>query len=357
MIKYIYIRMCKGILVWIYIAFLVLSIEACNHQSSNTNANIETLGHYLFFDTRLSLNNTKSCASCHNPAFAFTDGYRTSATALGENVLHNSPSLINVVYLKKFDWANSSISTLQQQIKRPLYSNHPIELGLDKHFIELTKRLATDSLYSTLFLAAYPSADSLFTLSQIEEALVAYVKTLTSFNANFDKGILTQSQQNGFGLFTNNQLNCSKCHPPPYFTLASLTKNIDSIYVNTGLYNVDNENGYPANDNGLRNITNKITDDGKFKIPSLRNVLLTAPYMHDGSVASIEEVIDNYANAGRNIVVGYHKSDGRLHKNKHALIKGFKISLKEKQELIDFLSSLTDSTLFYNPQFKNPFNK
>ncbi len=317
----------------------------------------QQLGHYLFFDTRLSLNNTKSCASCHNPAFAFSDGYRTSITALGDNVLHNAPSLINSVYLKKYDWANTNATNFLQQIKRPLYGNHPTELGLNKHIVELQKQFAKDSLYKVLFKQAFPNADSLFTLLQIEIAITEYEKTLVSTESQFDKEELNINAYNGLKLFASKRLNCITCHPPPYFTLATQTNNIDSIYANIGLYNVDNKNKYLENDEGLSVLTHQQKDNGRFKIPSLRNVMLTAPYMHDGSVATIEEVIEIYARGGRNVDYGKNKGDGKLNTNKNKLITGFELSTKEKQDLIEFLTALTDSTIFYKQSFQNPFSK
>ncbi|MFY7965328.1 MAG: cytochrome c peroxidase [Chitinophagaceae bacterium] len=317
----------------------------------------QELGHYLFFETKLSINNTKSCASCHNPAFAFSDGYRTSVTSLGENVLRNSPSLMNSIYLKKYDWANTNASSLEMQIKRPLYSNHPIELGLDKHINDLIVFFKGDSLYKALFRKAYPNSDTLFTLTQIENAIVAYEKTLVSQSSQFDKGELSPSAYSGLNLFSSQKLKCISCHPPPYFTLATNTNNTDSIYINIGLYNVDNKNKYPTNDNGIYSITKQPKDDGKFKIPSLRNVMLTAPYMHDGSIASIEEVIEMYARGGRNIDYGNFKGDGKLNTNKNKLITGFELSEKEKKDLINFLTSLTDSSIFYKQSFLNPFSR
>lgn len=325
-------------------------LTGCGHTEDKMIAQ-QQLGHYLFFDTRLSINNTKSCSSCHNPAFAFSDGYRTSATALGENVLHNAPSLINGVYLKKYDWANLNATNFLEQIKRPLYGNHPVELGLDKHIATLQQQFAKDSLYKILFKKAFPQTDSLYTLQQIETAIVEYEKTLISTESNFDKQELTPNEYNGLKLFTSNLLNCVVCHPPPYFTLATTTNNIDSMYANIGLYNINNKNEYPKQDEGLSVITKNKKDNGKFKIPSLHNVMLTAPYMHDGSVATINEVIDIYARGGRK----FNNEDGKLNTNKHQLIKGFAITPREKQDLIAFLNSLTDSSIFYKQTFQNPF--
>jgi len=338
--------------------YLCIVLSSCSekHTISNEN-NLRTLGHYLFFDTKLSINNTKSCASCHSPEFAFTDGYRKSSTSLGENLLHNAPSLINAVYLKKYDWSNPNTTSFETQIKRPLYGNHPIELGLDKHINELQEIFKKDSLFSNLFKNAFPDSNKLFTLAQIEMAISAYEKTLASQSSSYDKGELNPSAYNGLKLFTSKRLNCVSCHRPPYFTLATSTENVDSIYANIGLYNVNNKNEYPQTDNGIYSITHQSKDNGKFKIPSLRNVMLTAPYMHDGSVETIEQAIDIYARGGRSIDYGDYKGDGKLNQNKSQLITGFILTKDEKRDLINFLTSLTDSTIFYKQLFKNPFIK
>ena len=342
----------KEILIFVICIVLIQCLPS-NNKTNNTILYQQQLGQYLFFETQLSFNNTKSCASCHSPQFAFTDGYRTSITSMGENVLHNAPSLINAFYLKKYDWANPTATSLLAQIKRPLYNHQPTELGLNKHINELQLFFKNDSLYSTLFKQAFPNEDSLFTLKQIENAIVAYEKILVSTQSNFDKNNLSNEAKKGLKLFFSKRLNCASCHPPPYFTLATLTNNIDSVYANNGLYNVANENKYPTNDNGIYSFTKNKKDDGKFKIPSLRNVQLTAPYMHDGSVATIDEVIDIYARGGRNIDYGNYKGDGKLNQNKSQMITGFTLTKEEKSDLINFLTSLTDSAIFYKQLFKN----
>jgi cytochrome c peroxidase len=228
---------------------------------------------------------------------------------------------------------------------------------LDKHINELQEMFKKDSLYSVLFKNAFPDSSKLFTLTQIEIAISTYEKMLVSQSSNFDKGELTPSAYNGLKLFTSKRLNCVSCHRPPYFTLATLTENVDSIYANIGLYNLENKNEYPTNDNGIYSFTYRPKDNGKFKIPSLRNVMLTAPYMHDGSVETSEEVIGIYARGGRNIDYGNYKGDGKLNANKSKLVTGFSLSEKEKQDLIAFLTSLTDSSIFYKQSFQNPFTK
>ena len=322
---------------------------------------IET-GRYLFFDTRLSNNNTKSCGSCHDPKFAFTDGYRRSITANGENVKHNAPSLVNIAFQHYFDLANPTVTTLEKQHERPLFNEHPVELGAKGNETLILNRLKKDSLYPKLFSTAFPGLDNPISFANLIKSIAAFVRSIQSLDAPYDKfskgdtTALSLSAKKGMALFFSTRLNCTSCHGVPYFTNATSTTNIDSIYFNTGLYNVAGKNKYPGEDNGLALITNQPNDDGKFKIPSLRNVALTAPYMHDGSVNTLEEVIDIYANGGRNIATGPFAGNGKNNKLKDERISGFTLSDIEKKQLIDFLFSLTDSSVIINPAFQNPFN-
>jgi cytochrome c peroxidase len=319
------------------------------------------LGHYLFFDTRLSFNNTKSCASCHAPQFAFSDGYRRSITASGDNVLHNAPSLINIGKQAYFNWADYSLTTLAQQHKRPLFNTAPVELGAKGNEQLIIDRLQKDSLYAKLFKAVFPNAPNPFSFDNIIQSIAAYVETLQSTGSQFDKYVqgdslaMSLDARSGYALFNSKRLGCSQCHGGLYLTNATLTKNIDSIYFNTGLYNVGNSNRYPISDNGLRAATGKIADDGRFKVPSLRNIAITAPYMHDGSVAALPEVLDIYMRGGRQISAGPSSGDGANNTNKSKLIKGFTLSGTERKQLLAFFYALTDSTLSSNPVFQNPF--
>jgi cytochrome c peroxidase len=329
--------------------------------TANPVATDTLLGRYLFFDTRLSFNNTKSCASCHDPKFAFTDGYRRSITATGENVLHNAPSLINIALHRYFDWANPTVTTLAQQHKRPLFGTDPIELGTNQNMAQTIARLQTDTLYQRLFAAAFPGQPNPYTPDNMVIALTAFVHSLQSARSPFDRFsagdslALGTDARKGWQLFSGNRLRCTYCHGGPHFTNATLTANIDSVYHNTGLYNIGNR--YPGHDNGLRRITQKISDDGRFKTPSLRNITLTAPYMHDGSVATLSEVMDHYARRGRLVTLGPWAGDGAKNPNKSAHLRGFSLSAEEKKQLLAFLASLTDSTVLDNPAFQNPFSQ
>jgi cytochrome c peroxidase len=349
-----------------YISILILALQllnGCDTGTSQASAGISTLGKRLFFDNRLSFNNIKSCGSCHDPKFAFSDGYRRSITAEGNNLKHNAPSLINGSFYNYFDWDNPGVTTLAKQHERPLFSRNPVEMGAKDNEKGILMRIKSDSFYKTAFIKVFPTEKDPFNFANIITAIAAYVKTLNSSDAPYDRFIkdntlaLSASAKEGMRLFFSQQLKCGGCHVPPLFTTANLTDNTDSIYVNTGLYNVSNQNRYPENDKGLAAFTKKESDNGKFKTPSLRNAALTAPYMHDGSINTLEEIIDMYARGGRNITNGPMAGDGKNNANKDKRITGFSISAKEKKQLIDFLYSLTDSSILTNPHFQNPFNQ
>lgn len=345
----------------IYLVFITFFFVSCLADSTNTHS-IEpkvTLGHYLFFEKKISLNQTKSCASCHAPQFAFTDGYRTSVTALGENVKHNAPSLINIALHKRFDWQHPDVTSLAQQIKRPLYGTHPVELGTQKAIPNIAWLIKNDSLYHSLWEKAFPVRLNTIE-AEVEQAIVAYVSVLQSHQSKFDlflsgrEEVLNMSERNGFQLFCSKRLQCSTCHPPPEFTLATQTNQIDRIYRNTGLYACQSTQLYPFHDPGISVYTQKKSDNGKFKIPSLRNIMLTSPYMHDGSVATLSEVLDIYALGGRIMMQGPYQGDGRLHPYKDSLIGGFILTPDEKKDLLAFFQTLTDSSIFTNKLFQYP---
>jgi cytochrome c peroxidase len=342
---------------------IILMIAGCVEDTKKQlpETALEDLGQRLFFDTRLSFNNTKSCASCHDPKFAFSDSYRRSITATGDRTLHNAPSLVNVSEYSYFDWANPSVTGLLKQSDRPMFSLTPIELGITGHEEEILQRIRRDSVYAVLFPKSFPGKNP-FTIYVLKLALEAYVESIRSAASPYDRFIrgdslaLSTDAKKGMSLFLSNTLKCASCHPPPSFTTNAVSENIDSVYFNTGLYNINNKGLYPSEDNGIRQVTGRAEDDGKFKIPSLRNVELTGPYTHDGSVNSLGEMIDIYQRGGRLINNGPWEGDGKLNPHKHKNIAGFPLSADEKRQLILFLDSLTDSTVLVNPKFQNPFH-
>ena len=146
-----------------------------------------------------------------------------------------------------------------------------------------------------------------------------------------------------------------KCHSGNDFDEPEFTRM--NHYQNIGLYNIGKDSLYANDDNGLQNVSKDKDDIGKFKIPSLRNIAITAPYFHDGSAANLNEVIEHYARGGRLLKQGKFAGDGELHPNKNQFIEGFKITNKEKLQLISFLKTLTDTSYLLNPFYQNPFTK
>lgn len=348
---------------WSILFFLVLIIfsskfigplfSAPLHSTSNSKI---ILGRYLFFDNKLSYNQTKSCASCHDPQFAFSDGYRKSVGADGENLRRNAPSILNIKYLKALTWGDSTVHSFSQQLVFPLFNEHPKELGWINNDLEIIDRFKQDPFYQTLFSKAFPKEKNPFSLVFFQEAITAFENQLESQNSPYDqyvkgnKTAMNEKAIKGLALFNSARLGCFKCH--------SLNVSQQQLlYVNTGLYNLDEIGSYPASDQGLYEITKNNSDKGKFRVPSLRNVMLTAPYTHDGSVETIQQMIYIYKRGGRLIEAKENNGDGSINKNKSTLINGFTLRDKEQTELIEFLAALTDISYLRNKQLTNPFNK
>ncbi|HEX4975818.1 MAG TPA: di-heme enzyme, partial [Pseudomonadales bacterium] len=161
-------------------------------------------------------------------------------------------------------------------------------------------------------------------------------------------------------LFFSERTECFHCHGGYNFSDSTVDRSlffVERPFHNTGLYNVDGQGAYPADNQGLIAATLDPSDMGKFRAPTLRNIALTAPYMHDGSIQTLEEVIDSYGAGGRNITSGPHAGDGRANPFKDSFVKGFSLNPQEKADLIAFLNSLTDTEFTTTPRFSNPWNK
>jgi cytochrome c peroxidase len=172
------------------------------------------------------------------------------------------------------------------------------------------------------------------------------------------KATLTPSEQRGLTLFNSEKAECFHCHGGFNFNdqvVHASTQVIDTPFHNTGLYNIGGTGAFPLGNQGLFEFTDKPADRGKFRAQSLRNVGVTAPYMHDGSITTLEEVLDFYAAGGRNITSGPHAGDGRLNPNKSELISRIDLTAQEKADLVAFLKTLTDHDFLTNPKFANPF--
>jgi len=326
------------------------------------------LGRWLFYDRRLSVNGSVSCADCHRQAFAFADPRARSVGATGERTTRNAMTLTNVAYNGRYTWANDSLKTLEQQALVPLTSSHPLEMGIvEQEQPAMLARLRGDARYNALFRAAFPEETDPVSLRNVVRAISTFVRTLVSFEAPYDrflrgdKAALTDDAQRGMTLFRSNELKCARCHDGINFrmTPGHRTSQADETvaYHNTGLYNLAGDGSYPASDRGLFEVTHVPADMGRFKAPTLRNVAVTAPYMHDGSIATLDAVIDHYAAGGRAIASGPDAGEGFRNPHKSQFVSGFQLTPGQRRELLAFLQSLTDQAFLTNPAFADPFHE
>ena len=277
------------------------------------------LGKKLFFDNMMSRDSSLSCASCHQPQFAFSDGRQKSVGIKGRQVSRNAPTLTNVAYQPYFllDGLNPSLET---QVKIPIHEHNEF----DFHILLIAERMKQDSLYVSLSKDAYNSEPS---PQVIAYAIACYERTLISGNSPYDqyfyqgnKTALNDSEIRGMNLFFDD-LYCASCHGGFNFS--------DSRLTNNGLYT-------NYTDQGRARLTKKTEDQAIFKTPTLRNIGFSAPYMHDGSFESLEQVVDHYS------------SGAKGHFNQDPLIQPFNISQDQKQDLIAFLIALNDSAFVSN---------
>lgn len=233
----------------------------------------------------------------------------------------------------------------------------------DSNVDEVLGRVRNDQRYTTLFNAAFPDDKQPISWGNITRSLASFQRTLISGNSRYDQHLqnratLTANELRGLTLFNSEKAECFHCHSGFNFNdqvVHGSTQVIDTPFHNTGLYNIGGTGNFPTGNQGLYEITEKPGDRGKFRAPSLRNVEVTGPYMHDGSVATLEEVLDFYAAGGRNITSGPHAGDGRLNPNKSELISRIDLTAQDKADLVAFLKTLTDHEFLTNPKFSDPF--
>lgn len=292
-----------------------------NPLTDTLQARIE-LGKRLFYDPILSRDSSISCSSCHLQELAFTDGKKTSVGIRGRIVSRNSPTLTNIKDKNTFllDGVNPS---LESQVRVPIQEHNEF----DFHMYLILDRINRNPFYVNLARIAY---DRKFDEYVLVHSIAEFERTLISDNSPYDqylrgnKKALSKSQKRGMKIFFD-KLYCSECHNGPNFSNDGLANN--------GLYEV-------YKDTGRMRLTEKEIDRAIFKVPFLRNIEVTAPYMHDGSFSSLEEVIDHYA------------SGGKSHPNKSPIIQPFELSIQEKEDLVNFLKSLTDQDFLTNPAYR-----
>lgn len=287
--------------------------------SPPTEAAIE-LGRKLFYDKNLSLDGTISCSSCHNPRYGYSDNKVVAAGLGGKKGLRNSPALYNVAYAKILGW-DGRAADLEEHARLPLFN--PSEMGQTTGGLE--QRLSDNSIYRNLFERAFGPGP--ITIVKIARALAIFQRLILSGNAAFDKFMylgnpkaISQAAKRGLALFEKRG-NCVVCHQAgKEFSLFT-----DGQFHNLGVgVNAKGE----LTDLGRYNVTKVEADKGAFKTPSLRNVTQTRPYMHDGSLSSLAEVIEFYS------------AGGRPNRYQSRLIRPLNLTADEKLDLLAFLESL-----------------
>jgi len=311
------------------------------------------LGRHLFYDTRLSENETQSCGTCHLQELAWTDGLAQAEGSTGEIHPRGAMGLLNVAYATTLTWANPAVRLLEDQALAPMFGEFPVELGMAGKEDLLLERLSQAELYPPLFAAAYPDEGDPVTLHNVVGALSSFERALVSFDAPYDRMLLdgewdalSASAKRGMDLFFSEELECFHCHGG--FTFSDATSHEGTVFDaapfhNNGLYDEDGSGSYPEGNGGVYEITGDPADMGRFKAPTLRNIALTAPYMHDGSLETLEAVIEHYASGG----VGSPLQS--------AFVSGFSLSGSEVGDLVAFLESLTDESLLGDDRFSDPF--
>jgi len=283
-------------------------------ENNLPNADRVELGRRLFFDPILSRDSSISCASCHHTDKKFTDGLAKSIGIENRIGIRNAPSLLNVAYQPTMFW-DGGVPNLEQQILAPIESH----FEMDFNIIDVVARLNNSESYKALSLKAYDQLPSIFSVTR---AIACFERTLYSGTSKYDDYVynknlnaLSASEINGMNIFFGEEGECFHCHGTYLFT--------DNSFKNNGIY-------LQYQDSGRAHITQFPSDVGKFKVPSLRNVAMTAPYMHDGSFASLEDVVEHY------------NSGGKAHPNKSGLLLPLNLTTQEKIDLVNFLKALTD---------------
>ncbi len=301
------------------------------------------LGRHLFYDPILSSDSTMSCATCHDPQLSFTDGAAVSVGVLGIEGRRSSMPLVNLAFNPKgFFWDGRS-ATLEEQALIPVEDH----IELNESWDNVVEKLSRHAEYPAMFRKAFGiEKKSEITKELAVKAIAQFERTLVSYESRFDKivweqqGWPTDSEQRGRDLFfvefASNSLDhpgCSHCHGSALFT--------ENNFFNNGIDSVPGLAAFP--DRGLGEVTGSIYDNGKFRAPTLRNVALTAPYMHDGRFGTLEEVLEHYASGGHGV------------ENEDANIQPFTLTEQDKEDLIAFLNMLTDTTFINKPEYQDPF--
>jgi cytochrome c peroxidase len=255
------------------------------------------------------------------------------------------------------------LDRLEDQALTPLLGERPIEMGMGGRESEIAALLQSDERYSELASDAFPNDDDPHSVLNAVRSLAAFVRSIVSYDSAYDRYLagdteaLSPAAERGMDLFFSERLECFHCHGGFNFTDSTTHANssVDRVgFHNNGLYNLNESGAYPEDNTGLYDMTGEARDMGRFKAPSLRNIAVTAPYMHDGSIATLQEVIEHYQRGGRLIEEGDNRGDGRLSPFRSQFVSGFELEEDEAEELLAFLLSLSDESALTNERWSNP---
>ncbi len=294
------------------------------------------LGQFLFFEPKLSADNTLSCAGCHLPAAGFSDPNATSTGIDGISGTRNAMAIINLAYRTNgFFWDGRSAS-LEAQATEPV----PDPIEMHQEWTAALGKLRNDPIYPPMFRQAF--GDTMITVNRVTKAIAQFERTLISGNSKFDQFLqgevqLTPSEIRGFDAFENETSDCFHCHGA--YSTAFQFK--DNAFHNNGLDSV-----WPPSDPGRFEITGDPNDLGLFQTPTLRNIEYTAPYMHDGRFKTLEEVIEFYN-------MGGHPSP-TIDPNMKAAGVGRNWTQQQKDDLLAFLKTLSDPDFINDPDHSDP---
>ncbi|HEV2700536.1 MAG TPA: cytochrome c peroxidase [Steroidobacteraceae bacterium] len=285
-----------------------------------------SLGQRLFQETKLSATGRYSCASCHDPLRSYTDGRALAVGATGATLTRSAMSLVNVAYNLSFGWQHPAVTSLEMQMRQPLFNRHPPEIGLAGRERAVTQALAADPTYRQQFAAAFGAGVS---IERVIKAIAAFERTLIGGHSAFDAYVfdgqhtaLSAAAKRGMALFFSRRLGCSGCHSGFNFSGAwrdSLGATGKASFADDGL--------------GV----------GPVRVPTLRNIAVTAPYMHDGRFADLDAVLDHYQRVG-------HTPDNRHGGRRDPRLRPFSLDATERGDLKVFLGSLTDRGYLTPPQ-------
>jgi cytochrome c peroxidase len=315
------------------------------------------LGRYLFYDNRMSVNGKESCGSCHRQELGFTDGRARAEGTTGEAHPRSSMSLVNIAYAPYLTWANATMTSLEEQALTPMLGEVPIELGLKGHENDFLAAAKGTPIYRRLFPEAFPGEKDPYTLKNVTRAIAAFERSIVSVRSPYDRyrfggdsSAISAAAKRGEIVFESGERGgCFQCHGGWNFSGGIRYEGSEGTARETepggGFFNTG-VSLYAAPNRGLYEQTQKEEDLGRFKVPSLRNIAVTAPYMHDGSMATLEEVIDHYGAGG--------KFD---HPNKSRIVHQRSLTKDDRGDLIEFLKSLTDEEMLHDARWSDPWSQ